>query len=334
MRPPNRARRLLAFARSYVDEVLDDRLLGLGAETAFFAVLSIFPGLLVAGSLLGLLDAVLGADVANKAQERVLDALSLVLTDEASGVVQSVRSLFEDSRGGLLTFATVGALVSLSGAFAVAVNALNLAHDAAESRSWLRRRVVGLVMAVSTLVLAVLALAVLVVGPLLGRGERLAELVGLGAVFTFAWDVLRLPVMVAVLLLWATALLRYAPARRLRWRDALPGALAAAVLWLVATTGFRLYLAVAAAGNPVLGAFGGGAIVMTWVYLLSLSLLLGGELNAVLVQRRRDRKSGEVEQLELFEVDARRMAADEQGRDRVGAPREPSSRGQEAGGRA
>jgi membrane protein len=63
--------------------------------------------------------------------------------------------------------------------------------------------------------------------------------------------------------------------------------------------GFRLYLDFAAASNPVLGAFGGGAIVMTWAYLLSLALLLGGELNAVLLQSREPPR-GIGEQLALF----------------------------------
>ena len=298
MRAPSWAVRAWRPVRRYVDEVLDDRLPGLAAETAFFAVLSTFPALLVAGSLLGLLEVVVGREVAQEAQGRVLDVLSLVLTDEASGVLESVRSLFEDSRGGLLTFATVGALVSLSGAFAVAINALNLAHDADETRSWVKRRLLGLAMAVATLVLVALSLTVLIVGPLFGRGAQLADLVGLGGAFVFAWDVVRLPAMAAVLLLWATAVLRSAPSRRLRWRDALPGALLAALLWGAASAGFRVYLGFAAATNPVLGAFGGGAIVMIWVYLLSLSLLLGGELNAARLQHRRARP--EHRQLALF----------------------------------
>jgi membrane protein len=297
---PGPLRRAYPPARRYVDEVMDDRLPGLAAETAFFAVLSVFPGLLVAGALLGVLDTVLGQEVARAAQERVLTALALVLTSEASGVVESVRSLFEQSRGGLLTFATIGALVTLSGAFGVAINALNLAHDSSENRPWLRRRLVGLLMAVATLVLAVVALAVFVVGPLFGRGERLAGLIGLGPTFTFVWDVVRPPLMVGLLLLWGTALLRYAPCGHIPWRRALPGALLAATLWVLATVGLRAYIALAADRNPVLGAFGGGAILMLWTYLLSLSLLLGGELNAQLLQRTTDRGRDDEGQLALF----------------------------------
>lgn len=299
-----RRTRALAFGRTYLAEVQRDRLLGLAAETAFFAVIGIFPGLLVATSLLGLLGNVVGAEVAAGAQDRVVGALQLVLTERASETVSSVESLFEDQRGGLLSIATVGALVTLSGAFAVAVGALNIAYDATETRPWLRRRLLGLGLALGTLVLAVVALAVVVVGPLFGRGEQLADLVGLGSAFTFTWDVLRLPAMVLVLMLWAVTLFHVAPSRRTGWRYAVPGALVTTVLWLLASGGFRLYLDLIAGRNPVLGAFGGGVIVMTWVYLLSLALLLGGELNAVLYDRRhlddegRSHDSGE--QLPLF----------------------------------
>lgn len=296
------ARRTWAFLRKLVQEANDDRLPGLAAETAFFAVLSIFPGLLIAVTLLGLLDVVVGADVAGEAQQRVVDGMRLVLTDEASDAVDAVEDLFENSRGSLLTAAVLGALVTLSGGFAVAINALNLAYDASEGRSWVRRRLVGLAMALGTLVLLVLSLAVFVVGPLLGRGERIADLVGLGAVFTFTWDVLRVPVAVAVLVGWTTALYRIAPSRHIRWRDSVPGAVAATLLWVAASAGLRVYLELAADRNPVLGAFGGGAIVMLWVYLLSLGLLVGGELNAVLHERRGhvdDRSDSR--QLALFE---------------------------------
>lgn len=285
----SRGRRLLAFGRAYGREVDRDRLLGLSAETAFFAVLSIFPGLLVVIGLLGLLDVLVGAQLAQEAQQRVVSGMSLVLSDEASEAVTAVDELFEERRGGLVTFASVSALVTLSGAFAIVVNALNLVHDANENRTWLRRRLLGLVLALGSLLLVVFALAVFVVGPLFGRGTQLADLIGLGAVFAFVWDLLRLPVMVLAGLLWVTALLRYAPAHRVPWRQALPGALLTGGLWLLATAGFRLYLEVVAGTNPVLGAFGGGAIVMVWVFLLSLGLLLGGELNAVLTERRAER---------------------------------------------
>jgi len=272
--------------QTYITEVNQDRLLGLAAETAFFAVLSIFPGLLVAAGLLGVLDSILGPDLAARAQEQVVSALDAVLTGQAAGAISSVESLFAQTRGQLLTLAAAGALVTLSGAFAVVINALNEAYDTVERRTWLRRRLLGLGMALGTLLAVALVLTALVVGPLFGTGHQLAELLGFGAVFRFMWNVLRLPVVIVVLFLWAAALFHFAPNRRTDWRHAVPGAVVTTALWLLATAGFHAYIRVVAEGNPVLGAFGGGVIVMTWVYLLSIALLLGGEFNAVLRDRR------------------------------------------------
>ena len=202
----------------------------------------------------------------------------------------SVQDLFVQSRGELLTFAALGALVSLSGAFAIVVDALNVAYDVPERRSWIRRRLLGLLIGVLTVLALVLALAVVVVGPFLGTGQDLADLVGLGAVFATIWNALRIPVLVIALAGWAMVLFHVAPHRYAPWRASLPGAVLTTALWLVASLGLHLYLTMAAEANPVLGAFGGGVILMMWVYLLSLALLLGGELNAMLHQGGRPRR--------------------------------------------
>lgn len=266
----------------YVQEVERDRLLGLAAETAFFVVLGIFPALLIAVSLLGVLDVIVGADLAQAAQASIIGALDLVLTEEATGVLDSIENLFSQTRGQLLTLAAAGALVTLSGAFTVVINALNIAYGTVERRSWLKRRLLGVVMGLMTMAVGAVALAVLIIGPLFGRGPALAESWGLGSAFTFTWQVLRLPLLAVGVVAWTAALFHFAPSGRTRWRDTVPGAVLTTTLWLVASAGFHLYLRIAASGNPVLGAFGGGAIVMIWVYLLSLALLLGGELNSTL----------------------------------------------------
>jgi membrane protein len=135
-------------------------------------------------------------------------------------------------------------------------------------------------------VVVVVALSMLVVGPLLGRGDDLADLVGLGRVFAVSWELLRIPLLFVGVTLWLMFVYHYAPHRRTRWSASLPGAITTTVLWLLATAGFHLYLRIVGERNPVLGAFGGGAIIMIWAYLLSVALLVGGELNAIWEERR------------------------------------------------
>ncbi len=278
--------------RRMVEEIRDDRVPKLAAETAFFAVLSLFPSLLLAAGLLGLLDVVVGTDVSGRIRDRVTEALDTILTDQASGVTNSVQAFFEGGYNGLLTVAALGALVSLSGAWATVVEALNLAYDTEERRNWLHRRWLGLWLGLATVVIVVLTLAVVVVGPLMGQGEDLAGALGWDRAFVQVWQLMRLPVLFTVLTLWLMSVYHYAPNRDTRWLSSLPGALATAVAWLLATGGFSLYLRYVGGGNPVIGAFGGGAIVMLWMYLLSVALMVGGELNAILHQRRRTERAG------------------------------------------
>ncbi len=168
-RPPAALRRAWRFLRSYVGEVTADRLLGLAAEIAFFAVLGLVPGLLIAVGLLGSLDVVIGGDVAAGVERQVLAALGGALTDRAAPLLDAVQALFGQAHDRLLTIAGLGALVTVSGAFAVVIEALNLVYDVEETRSWIRRRLLGLVFGLATLVVGVLAPAAIVVGPLLGR---------------------------------------------------------------------------------------------------------------------------------------------------------------------
>jgi len=283
--------RYLPVARKLQQEASRDRLTGLAAEIAFFGVLSIFPGLLMLTAALGTLEALVGSDLAVESKRQILNFFDLILTDEASGAIDAIEELFEDGSGGLLTLASAFALVGLSRAFAVVVGALNLAYDTNEQRPWVHRRLLGLALAIGTLVMALFTLVLIVVGPLLGQGPEIADLLGLGDAFAIAWSILRWPVAFLVLVAWTTTLFHLAPCRALpRWRDELPGAFFTTVLWLVVSVGLNVYLQLAANANPVFGVLGGGLVLLIWLYLLSLALLLGGELNTIAASYARGRK--------------------------------------------
>jgi len=278
--------------RAVLSEAAEDQVPQLAAATAFFAVLSLFPTLVLLAGLVGLVDGVVEEDLAQQVRGRVTSGLNAILTDQASGVVSSVDTFLAGGQGGLLTAAAVASLVSVSGAWGAVVAALNQAYDTGEHRPWLRRRVLGLGLGLTTILLVVVTAALLVAGPLLGRGRDVADLVGLGGAFAQSWNYLRWPFVAVVLLGWLAVVYRYGPNRRTRWRTGLPGAALTTVSWLVATAGFHLYLRLTGSTNPVLGAYGGAAILMLWVYLLTIALLLGGELNAVLARRSRETASG------------------------------------------
>lgn len=289
-RPPVRGpfRWLVRTVADVVRKSDRDRLLALSAETAFFAVLTLFPALLAATAVLGSLAAFVGQGTARTVEQAVLDFLDRLLTSSADGVVETVRGLF-DSSGNALTAATLLALVSVSTAFSTMINTVTITYDVPETRGWWRRRWLGLLLGTGTIITGALAVTLLVVGPLFGRGLDVVAGVGLGSEYAAVWDYARFPVAFVALVLWAMTLYHLAPPLRGRWRRELPGALLAALLWLLASAGLNVYLKVVVTRSPILGALGGGLILMTWFYLLCAALLIGGELNAILQARRRHR---------------------------------------------
>lgn len=275
----------VAVAEELRHEWYDDRVSGLAAEVAFFGLLGLFPTLLVMAATLDSLDAVVGQEVAARAEEQVLDFLRRVLTDEAGGTIDAVRDLFTGSDTGFLTLGIVVSLLGASRAFKGLVHALDVAYDLDERRSWLNLRLTALGLALGSAVVGSLILAMLVVGPLLGTGQDVADAIGAGQAFATFWDWVRWPTVVVLIVLWAATVFHLAPNHRTPWRSDVPGAVLTALLWALASLGFRAYLVFAAQTNEVLGALGGTLIMLIWLYLMSLGLLLGGEFNALLLER-------------------------------------------------
>lgn len=261
-----------------------DRILGLAGENAFMGVLTVFPTLLVFAAVLGQLSSVIGDDNTDQVKKAISDFLKTVLTSSATGVDDTVNKLFT-THGNAFTFALVLALGSVAQAFASVLNTVTLAYDVHDRRGWWRRRFVGLVIGIGSLVTGAVLVTAFVLGPLLGAKD-----VGFSHSYTFVWSYVRYPVALAALIAWATTLFHVCPDRPARWRSGIPGALLTSFLWGALSLGLSSYLKVVIPRSPLLGALGGGLILMTWFYLLCLSLLVGAELNATLLARKRQRQ--------------------------------------------
>lgn len=263
-----------------------DGVSGLAAEVAFFGVLSLFPAAIALAAAIGYLDRLVGAEVLEEARRTVLDFLGGILTDEASGTLDAVEQVFAEGNGELLSVAALGAVWASSRGAQATLRALATIHGVADRRTWLRRRLLSLAVALGTIVSVAVALSALVVGPLLGQGHAVASAVGMGDAFATAWAWARIPVAVSVLVAWTTVLYRLVPRARRRWRADLPGAALATLAWVAVSLGLRLYLDLAGRYNQVYGLLGGVIVVLVWAYLLSLGLLLGAVVNAVLDDHR------------------------------------------------
>ena len=279
-------RGILRFVDDLRNEWSRARVGGLSAEIAFFGLLGLFPAVIVFAAALGSLDVVIGAGAAADTEEWLLDRV--VETFGSDNTLRAtIEELFDRSNAGLITAGIVITVYASSRGFTAVVGALDVTYGHEDRRNWISTRVMGFVLTLFTLVVAALVAAMVVVGPLLGGGEEIAERLGAGSAFTTAWVWFRWPVVFVVVVCWAASLYHLAPRRRTPWLTDLPGAVVGTVWWLAVSLGFRVYLDAASSGmNAVVGLLGGALSLLIWLYLLAMGLLVGAEINRVLSDRR------------------------------------------------
>ncbi len=249
------------------------------AALTYFAMLSLFPALLVGVSLLGLFgQASLASDAANYVAERGADRAT------AEVIKSSLETLFASSGSGVgfaLAISIALGLNGASGAFGAAGRALNVVHAVDEDRGFLRHKLEDL----GATLVVILLFAVVLVALFLGGGiaEDLFGTVGLGSTAATVWSVARWPVALVAALVGFAIVYAFAPdvqPRRLRWIS--PGAVVAVVIWIVASLGFALYVKGFSSYGAAYGAFGAAIILLLWLYITSNAFLFGAELNVAL----------------------------------------------------
>jgi len=288
-RPLRVAWRLMA--RTVADS-LEDRVPGLAAEVAFFALLSLPALLLMLLGSLGFIAEALGPEGRAELNRLVFEMPRTFLTQGTyDSYVGIATNVLQEGRADIVSF---GALLSLwTGSLAVArsLETVAIAYDTADPRPIWRRRLLGLGLTVGGLTVAVAVLPALVLGP---------RIVGLIASPSFERAAVRLvdllfwPGISLLILLVLASFYHLAAPLRTPWRRDLPGAVLAVILWVLAAVGLRLYVTFSLSNQGVYERLAAPLAVVLWLYVTAFAVLLGAELNAE-VERlwpHRDRSSG------------------------------------------
>jgi membrane protein len=277
--------RVWPLIRRTVAQSWSDRVLGLAAEAAFWALLSLTPLLLVLVAAIGYLTPLFGANVAAAVEARILSAAEQVLAPSAvNGIAQPVLTdVLQHGRGGIISIGFLLALWTGSAAMSTYVNTITIAYGMRHERSAVRARVLAFALYLGALITGVVILPLLVVVPgwILaitpdGIHGTLSPLMRYGY-----WPIL----IVACTALLVTLYHLAVPVRG-RWRRDLPGAVVAMLLWLAGSFLLRSFLSTAIAHNPVYGVLAAPAAVLLFLYVTALAVLLGAELNAQISRSR------------------------------------------------
>ncbi len=275
-----------AVTKRTLKSFYDDQMTHHAAALTYYGLMSLFPTLLLALSLLGLLgqypqtyDAIIGylREVAPKSVVAPLDS--------------SLRGALQDKGTAATTFA-IGAVLALYGATGVleaARRALNVVFEIDSGRSFLRRKTVDVA---STFVLLALVLASVILVFVGGRfADDLLGFIGLGPTVAKTWSIARWPAGVMVAMLVFAFIYFVTPDVQQRsWRWVTPGAVAGVLLWLLASIGFSTYISSVADVGAIYGTFAGAIVLVAWMWLTNVALLFGAELNAEI---EREKELGE-----------------------------------------
>jgi membrane protein len=271
----------------------DDECTDVAAALTFYSVLSIFPAAIALLSVLG----VVGQ--AERSVDTVVDVLEPLVSESTLGTVRPVLETLAESQsaGLLLVIGLLAALWSASGYVAAFGRAMNRVYEIGEGRPiWKLRPLQVLITVVCILLLAVALVILAVSGPL---AESIGDVLGVGDAVVTIWGIAKWPGLAFVVVL-IVALLYYSTPNvkqpRFRWLSV--GAVAALVIWALASVAFSFYVANFGNYNRTYGSLAGVVLALLFLWIGNLALLFGAELDSEL-ERGRELQAGMVAEEEL-----------------------------------
>jgi len=264
------------FGKALQTETDRDMLTDWAGAVTYSGVMALFPFLLF---LLALASVVITPEQA----ESIVQQLGQVAPANVTEILgDRIRAISHDSKTGLLTVGALVALWSASSGVAGVQRALNIIYGVEEGRPFWKARGVAVLMTLLAGVIALVAgIVAVAAGPI---GDAIGGPIGMA----MSW--LRLPVAgLLMMLLWAT--LYYAlPDVEQEFRFITPGSVMGVVLWVVASWGFSKYVANFGSYEATYGSIGGVIVMLLWMWISSLVLLLGAEVNAVIEHKSEEGK--------------------------------------------
>jgi membrane protein len=280
-----RRRSWWGVAKRTVREFREDDLTDWAAALTYYAILSIFPALLVAVSVLGL--------IGESATQPLLDNLADVAPGPAQEIVtDAIRNLNQDqgAAGLLFVVGVATGLWSASSYVGAFMRASNSIYEVDEGRPfWKLRPIQIAITLVMMALLSIGAVAVVVTGPL---AEQVGNVIGLGDAAVTAWDIAKWPVLILLVSFMFSVLYWAAPnVRQPGFRWLTPGGIVAVLLWVIASAGFAFYVASFSSYNKTYGSLAGAIVFLVWLWISNIAVLLGAEVNAE-VERGRELEAG------------------------------------------
>jgi membrane protein len=267
---------LLATLKRTAAEFREDNLTDWAAALTYYALLSLFPALIAAVSLLGLFG---DPKTTTSSLTEIITSIGPESAAETfSGPIESIVS--NQSAAGFAFVAGLAvALWSASGYTGAFMRASNVIYETPEGRPFWKLRPLQLAVTLAMIVLMVaLALGLVLTGPIV---EAVADPVGLSDTAVAVWNIAKWPAMIAIFIFMVDLLYYASPNAKLRgFKWVTPGSLVAIVIWATASAAFAFYVANFGSYDKTYGTLGGLIALLVWFWITNLAILFGHQLNA------------------------------------------------------
>lgn len=274
-----------SIAKRVATETNNDRVMTEAAGITFYALLSLFPGLTALVSIYGLF-----ADRATI--QKHLSDLSGFLPEGGMNIInEQLERLISSPQQALGFGAIVGLLAALWSAnqgTKAMMDALNIVYEEEEKRGFFYRTLLSLGMTFGALIFVMVAMAGVIAVPVVLNFLWLGK--GTETIISLA----RWPILLIAITMLLAVLYRYGPSRETaRWRWVSYGGVFAAILWVIVSAGFTFYVSRFGNYDATYGSLGAVIGFMTWIWISSIVVLVGAELNAEMEhQTARDTTTG------------------------------------------
>ncbi|AKN32885.1 ribonuclease BN [Clostridium carboxidivorans P7] len=250
----------------------EDDVLSLSSQLAYSLIFAFFPFLIF-------LMTVLGYSSINS--QDVLAGLNRIIPRSALELIKNtIIEVVDYKNPHLMSFSLIFTIWSASSGFNGVIKGLNKAYDELEHRSFLKVQFIAVLCTIGLVIAIFTMIFLLVFGQIIGNS--LALNLGFSEEFKIMWHIVRYIIIIVLTIFILAALYHYTPCRRLTWREVSSGAIFATIGLILVSIGFAFYVNNFGNYSKIYGSIGAVIILLTWLFLVSITVVMGGELNATL----------------------------------------------------
>ncbi len=282
LREKHENKKWFIFIEQLIYRFQDDGVTEIGAQLAYYLILAIFPFIILFLSIL---------QFTPLADADILQQLLAPLPEDSKKLFyELINNIIKDGSIGLLSFGAIGSIWASSNGIMALIKAVNKALNLVESRPYIKLKGLSILFTIALFFILIVTFSVLIFGEVIFN----AMFVSYSWATVAIWKILKLLIPLIFMILSFTVLYKFSPSIKkginIKFSESMPGAVFASIFWLVLSIAFSFYVSNFGNYSNTYGSLGGVIIFLVWLYMSSIVIVLGAEVNATLLSMKDKRQ--------------------------------------------